>query len=36
MAGIALTALTVYLAPPLFVLLSRAAGRPRDQFHHPS
>jgi len=35
-AGIALTVLTVYLAPPLLALLSRAAGHPRDQLHHPS
>jgi membrane-associated phospholipid phosphatase len=35
-AGIALTALTVYLAPPLMALLSRAAGHPRDQLHHSS
>ena len=35
-AGIALAALTVYLAPPLLALLSRAAGHPRDQFHHSS
>ena len=35
-AGIALTALTVYLAPPVRALLSRAAGQPRDQLHHPS
>ena len=35
-AGIALTALTVYLAPPLMALLSPAAGHPRDQLHHSS
>lgn len=35
-AGIALTVMTVYLAPPLQALLSRAAGKPHDQFHHPS
>ena len=35
-AGIALTALTVYVAPPLMALLSRAAGHPRDQLHHSS
>lgn len=35
-AGIALTVLTVYLAPPLLALFSRAAGDPRDQLHHPS
>jgi membrane-associated phospholipid phosphatase len=35
-AGIALTVLTIYLAPPLLVLISRAAGHPRDQLHNPS
>lgn len=36
LAGIALFALTVYLAPPLLALFSRAAGHPRDQLHHSS
>jgi len=36
LAGIALTALTVYLAPPLYAWSSRAAGKPRDQFHRPA
>jgi len=35
-AGIALTVLTVYLAPPLAAVLSRAAGHPADHLHHPS
>jgi len=36
LAGIALTALTVYLAPPLYAWSSRSAGKPRDQFHGPA
>lgn len=35
-AGIALTMLTVHLAPLLRTRLSRAAGHPRDQLHNPS
>jgi membrane-associated phospholipid phosphatase len=35
-AGIALMALTVYLAPPLLAILSRATGKPHQQLHHPS
>jgi membrane-associated phospholipid phosphatase len=35
-AGIALTALTVYLAPPFNERLLRASAYLRDQFHHPS
>jgi membrane-associated phospholipid phosphatase len=35
-AGIALTAMTVYVTPPIMSLLSRAAGHPRDQLHHPT
>jgi len=35
-AGIALTVLTVFLAPPFLAFLSRAAGHPADQLHHPS
>jgi len=35
-AGIALSVLTVYVAPPLMALLSRAAGHQRDQLHYPS
>jgi membrane-associated phospholipid phosphatase len=36
LAGIALTMLTVYLAPPLYAWSSRPAGKPRDQFHGPA
>jgi len=36
LAGIALTVLTVYLAPPLYAFFLRSAGNPRDQLHHPS
>jgi membrane-associated phospholipid phosphatase len=35
-AGIVLTVLTIYLAPRLSKLLSRAAGRPADHLHHPT
>jgi len=35
-AGIALTFLSIYLAPPLLAFVSRSAGHPRDQLHHPS
>ncbi len=35
-AGIALTALTVYLAPPLYAWSSRRTGKPQDQLHHPT
>lgn len=35
-AGIALTALTLSLAPPLSAWFLRVAGKTRDQLHHPS
>ncbi|MHB8845243.1 MAG: phosphatase PAP2 family protein [Nitrospirota bacterium] len=35
-AGIALTAMTIYLAPPLSRRLLRASGRAGDQFHDPA
>jgi len=35
-AGVALTVLTIYLAPPLLAFVLRAAGNPRDQLHQPS
>jgi membrane-associated phospholipid phosphatase len=35
-AGIALTVLTVYLAPPLYAWSLRVADDAGDQFHHPS
>ncbi len=34
LAGIALTALTIYLAPKMSAWLSRASGHPRDQRHY--
>jgi membrane-associated phospholipid phosphatase len=36
LAGISLTVLTVYLAPPLYAWSSRSAAKPRDQFHDPA
>jgi membrane-associated phospholipid phosphatase len=36
LAGIALTVLTVYLAPPLYAWSSRSTGKPSDQFHRPA
>jgi membrane-associated phospholipid phosphatase len=36
LAGIALTVLTVYLAPPLHAWSLRLTGKPRDQFHRPA
>jgi membrane-associated phospholipid phosphatase len=36
LAGIALTVLTVYLAPPLYAWSSRPTGKPRDQCHRPA
>jgi membrane-associated phospholipid phosphatase len=35
-AGFALTALTIYLAPPLYGRFLRASGQARDQFHRPA
>lgn len=35
-AGAALAALTIYLAPPLHAWSSRRTGKPQDQLHHPS
>lgn len=35
-AGVALTALTVYIAPPLYAWSSRRTGKPQDHLHYPS
>jgi membrane-associated phospholipid phosphatase len=36
LAGVALTAITVHLAPPLYAWSSRAAGKPRNELHRPA